>query len=302
MKSTEETNILEQIASNPALFALVLEGTKNPRERYICNLILKSIDIRARRNDPWEYKSLIEYGEEEFVRGGSFRAMYGMDGDHPRAWHGQAAKALAQEVTRSLIYEDDEGLVVYVFDDSKYRPARRGDAPYDFVKQLSTDGNLWDIAIDKPPSWSQELFVCKHNLEAYACAWYDSVELSDPLYAAKKKVRRESVWLETLRREGVEPFVNLVIPTPDTWSSMFVAPPATVDHYIDPSDLPEELSIANIAYRAVSNGYGDPAATFRNRLIAYLETECQLLPEAVQRISTVANPDKSTGRKKREKE
>jgi hypothetical protein len=67
----------------------------------------------------------------------------------------------------------------------------------------------------------------------------------------------------------------------------------------DPSDLPYELGIGNIAFSAVRNGYGDSSATFKNRLIAYLEKEFQLSPEAVHRIATVANPDKAPGRKRR---
>ena len=68
---------------------------------------------------------------------------------------------------------------------------------------------------------------------------------------------------------------------------------------IDPADLPEELHAANIAFRAVTNGHGDPSATFRNRLIGYLETNfLGLSNDAVRRIATVANPDKTTGRPK----
>jgi hypothetical protein len=75
------------------------------------------------------------------------------------------------------------------------------------------------------------------------------------------------------------------------------------DQDIDPADLPVELDAANMAYRAVLNGYGDKSETFKNRLIDYLKGHyTDLKPEAVQRIATVANPDKSAGRKKRDKE
>lgn len=68
---------------------------------------------------------------------------------------------------------------------------------------------------------------------------------------------------------------------------------------VDPSDLPNELQAANIAYRAVLNGYGASSATFRNRLIEFLNKNNPDLPqEAVERIATVANPDKQRGRKK----
>lgn len=69
---------------------------------------------------------------------------------------------------------------------------------------------------------------------------------------------------------------------------------------IDPSDMPEELQAANIAYRAVLNGYGQPGETFRNRLVAYLGERFRFSDEAVKRIATVANADKTVGRKRRE--
>lgn len=68
---------------------------------------------------------------------------------------------------------------------------------------------------------------------------------------------------------------------------------------VDPLDLPEELDAANMAFRAVLNGCGDRSATFKKRLIDYLEENFTALNnEAVQRIATVANPDKGRGRKK----
>jgi hypothetical protein len=72
---------------------------------------------------------------------------------------------------------------------------------------------------------------------------------------------------------------------------------------IDPADLPEELQIANIAFRAVLNGYGAPGERFKKRLRAYLEEHYSMLSgEAMERIATVANPDKTPGRVKAELE
>ena len=77
------------------------------------------------------------------------------------------------------------------------------------------------------------------------------------------------------------------------------APEQVAEFNIDPADFPEELHAANIAFRAITNGHGNPNATFRNRLISYLETSFpNLNNETVQRIATVANPDKGRGRKK----
>lgn len=69
---------------------------------------------------------------------------------------------------------------------------------------------------------------------------------------------------------------------------------------LDPSDYPEELDAANMAFRAIKNGQGKPTDTPRKRITAYLkENYPHFKTEAIQRIATVANPDKSTGRKNR---
>lgn len=71
-----------------------------------------------------------------------------------------------------------------------------------------------------------------------------------------------------------------------------------IDAAIDPSDLPSELDAANMAFRAVTKGYGDPSETPRNRLVQYLKKHHKDFTSAqVDRIATVANPDKTTGRK-----
>ena len=87
-----------------------------------------------------------------------------------------------------------------------------------------------------------------------------------------------------LGADDVAPFTPTVLPEDDT-------------------DLPDELDIANIAYRMVKNGYGGEAMksmTFKNRLIACLTERWENLDQSViDRIATVANPDKNRGRPKK---
>ena len=67
----------------------------------------------------------------------------------------------------------------------------------------------------------------------------------------------------------------------------------------EPEELPEELDAANIAFRAVRNGYGEKSATFRNRLIDFLKKNyVNFKNDTVYRVASVANPDKGRGRKK----
>jgi hypothetical protein len=75
------------------------------------------------------------------------------------------------------------------------------------------------------------------------------------------------------------------------------------DDGTDPSDLPVELDAANMAFRAVTNGFGNKSTTFKKRLVEYLTANYgDFKLEQIERIATVANPDKSPGRKKNNQE
>ena len=115
-----------------------------------------------------------------------------------------------------------------------------------------------------------------------------------------QKFNRYSIvdWLADVGFKSVCQF-DLRQPIADGVMVEIIVSKETMKTDIEPADLPEELHAANIAFRAVTNGHGDPSATFRNRLIGYLETNfLGLSDDAVKRIATVANPDKKPGRQK----
>lgn len=74
------------------------------------------------------------------------------------------------------------------------------------------------------------------------------------------------------------------------------------DAEIDPADTPAELDAANVAFRAVTNGYGDQSKKPRIRLIEFLKKNYpDFGHEATERIATVANPVKTPGAMKRDR-
>lgn len=69
---------------------------------------------------------------------------------------------------------------------------------------------------------------------------------------------------------------------------------------VEPDGMPDELWIANTAFRAVSNGYRDDLSTPKKSLEKYLSEHYPALGvSSVGRIATMANPDKTPGRKPR---
>lgn len=224
MSKEEKTTILERVARNPGLLLKVMEGRKIKHESYIANLIFKSEEITSRREEAWEFKTLLDYGEEDFIRGGNIYLPLVNGVENLNMWHRSAAKSLAEQVCRSLIYENDEGLVLFVRDENQFRPATRSDASYAHVKRLAEDESLFDLAMDKPFSWSEELFVNKQKLRAYAHMWYDTSHASDEEHIERKRVRRETVWRETLRQMGREPFASSKVPDPTQWGEKLMEP------------------------------------------------------------------------------
>ena len=110
-------------------------------------------------------------------------------------------------------------------------------------------------------------------------------------FSVQKFSRHEvSAWLQAIGEKSAYQF--------NSEHTLLHAAEAQPDMELDPSDYPEELDAANMAFRAIKNGEGNPKDTFRKRIVTYLEKNYpNFKPDAVQRIATVANPDKSTGRK-----
>ena len=119
-------------------------------------------------------------------------------------------------------------------------------------------------------------------------------------------IRRTPTWFDWATDKGL---LNLELESPGSDSDSLQSTknyksfqiPVCLE--IDPSERPEQLDIANIAFRMVMNGFGDPSKTFKQRLIEYLKNNYpHLTSESINQISTVANPNKGPGRRKQHKE
>lgn len=108
-------------------------------------------------------------------------------------------------------------------------------------------------------------------------------------FFSRKEIQR---WLDALGMTSVYQFDQ-------NGSGGITAAKEALD--IDPTDLPEELDAANVAYRVVSHRFDIKTGTFRNKVKDYVKNNYpHLKHDAVERIATVANPDKTRGRKTRE--
>lgn len=162
----------------------------------LVRLILNSDEIARRAAAPWEYKSLAEYGEDQFITNSD-----PWWASSKERWIRDAIGEFSQRIVENLWYHE-EGLLFFVKSGGAYRLAAAGDAPYDFVCRLISDDSVGDLTFDSPPSWAQELFIQRANLEAYQLVWNYDGKLSSPQHHESKRVRREAVLRETEARGG----------------------------------------------------------------------------------------------------
>lgn len=151
-----------------------------------------------------------------------------------------------------------------------------GVAPIDMLQSVDMTRELSATDLSDGRRCNFYVWLCDENLSGFD--------------AQRFSIKETARWLDVIGQPSMYSFNGMLTPP---------ATKAVLPKEIDPSDLPDELDCANLAYRAVKNGYGDQSKTLKNRTVEYLEnTYPNLKPEAVQRIATVANPDRSRGRKR----
>ncbi|MFL9987671.1 hypothetical protein [Paraburkholderia sediminicola] len=204
MAEKEKTTILERLAEDGFPIEVITEAIDRRYTKYIAELILSSEKIVARAGLPWEYKTLQEMGEEDFVfHSSTFWAFtYDSSSKKPNVdgWHKGAVKEIADCVWRNLIYEED-GLQLYLKNpDGIYRQAQAGDNSYDFVHQLAADDGLDTLTYYAPPTWWTDLYIGHANYEAYDLVFSSCPSTNDPRYPWFKKEKAAIVHRETAIR------------------------------------------------------------------------------------------------------
>lgn len=199
MRTKTHSHVLAKILDQDKFpFSLLYQASEKGHFAPLAKLVLASEQVAARSLLPWEYKSLAEYGEEDFIVNGDWSWVW-----PDKAWQRDAMIAFSTRITSNLWYHD-EGLLFYVPDGDGYRLARKGDAAYDFICRLIEDESVGDLTFCSAPSWAQELFIGRANLESYRIMWGYQGDLSDPLHEQAKSMRRDAVYRETLRRGCTE--------------------------------------------------------------------------------------------------
>ena len=254
---------------------------------YIANLIMRSGEVAMRSMISWEFKSVLEFIEEQFVlREGEWYLGVKEKDFEARDWYGHAIKGFSRWLLDVLLFEAD-GLQLYV-KDGKFREARPGDAVYEFVRRLRDDGGFDSVTYSAPPAWASELYLGISNYEAYRLAYHQTPVTSSPEYGWFKRektamIRRETAYRMALRSSAEPPHpVELKARFQDS-TNPFFAP---------------ELDVAVAAWEAVtSSGTSSPeGVAAKTAILNWLLDAYPSLPKDTRdRIATVANWNKRGG-------
>ncbi|OIQ65842.1 hypothetical protein GALL_525960 [mine drainage metagenome] len=159
------------------------------------------------------------------------------------------------------------------------------------------------VFVKRPDGAFFEIQTSSKPLVEIECApgYYDSKDFHSVVTLPKKRVFviRSNAILDFIKYVNEESSIaEKIIDSSEIDTQL-----STEESKFDPLDFPEELDAARMAFVVVKSGNGGTGTTFRNKLIDYLKKNYPNLgKDAVSRIATVANPDKTRGRKKFDKE
>lgn len=192
MKTSADASLLAKIRKQFPRFAEKLPHTES-YFRPLAKLVLDSDRIFERRNDSWKYKSLADFGTENFIQNASF---FGTT-------ENEIFETLAIEYAQSLyswLYYHEEGLCFFEGRSSgEFRLIEEGNADLDFALRLAREGLIPSKCVEAP-EWMDRLFLYKPNVDAYKIFWFAEESARDDVLQAR---RRELRRLAVLRESGL---------------------------------------------------------------------------------------------------
>jgi hypothetical protein len=188
------------IDSGVPLYVLRKEAAEGGYLAPLAKLILDCEKTIERALEPWEFKSLAEYGEETFCSSGEG---FTIEKDEWSKWGEIAESNFSFHVCAPLVsHLCATGLILYVQDErGSCRPAAAGDAAYDAILRIQNElveQKALVYRFSTAPQWAHELFINRINKRVHLHIWSepdDGIPLPDEYLRAKA----EAVRYETLR-------------------------------------------------------------------------------------------------------
>jgi hypothetical protein len=156
----------------------------------LVDLIRKSPAICEMAKQPWEFKSLAQYGSEQFSAS-TIDIWYEPNPDG-RSLKGDISikKAIHvfSEAICNMVGWVDHGLRLFVKEGSRYRVATMDDEDYKFVVRLDKEEHaLFDLRFRSPPQWAHNLYLNSRALQVWEWFCSDYNDHDENLLRARKE-------------------------------------------------------------------------------------------------------------------
>lgn len=243
---------------------------------YLSELLL-SVRVTPREEElDWEFKSIEGLARQSLI---STAAWLPQAYEGPRDFRHlmrSAARRFANEINMWALFAD-EGLPLYALDDDGFQLAGSDDPNRQFLFLSAGQGHILDESCNTAPPWASYLYVNRDAMLIHDLMWGEE----SPGSGSEARLARVEATQLLMAARGVHGFAKNSV--------------ASNDHKCDDPKWPEELDIATIAWETARSQC--PAGVRPGKFIRdWLSLERpHLSAEAINRIATVANWDKSPG-------
>lgn len=158
--------------------------------RYLADLISRSPLIEQESNKAWDYRSIVELAERDFIF--SRRWVHSSERSlKPDIIFKSAAYAFANNVN-TYAYYVNEGLPLYVkTSNDELRIADNTNQHWQFLTLLLKEGGYFPESLYEPPNWTRELYIKRNDLRVFGYFYFERFTLpngeEDPDFITEKK-------------------------------------------------------------------------------------------------------------------
>jgi hypothetical protein len=276
VKGNAVAEIKEPVLVQLLKLGVDIDSLDKPRnyDKPLVDLIRKSPAICEMAKQPWEFKSLAQYGSEQFCES-PITGWY----EPNLAWRSlkgdisiQGAIKVFSESVCEMVGWVDRGLRLFVKEGSGYRVATMDDEDYKFVVRLSNEENgQFDLRFRSPPQWAHNLYLNSRALQVWEWFCSDYNDHDENLLRARKDAiarilddEMEESTEKTTRPESTRKTENLL----RTVASI------AIDAYGYDPELPKSNAPQDIAEALAKSGHSIDPKTIRS----WLKEGVTLLP------------------------
>ena len=226
--SQERTSVLKRLLEL-GISQSQLKTLAGEYDEFILKLILESDKTVKAMDDPWKYKSLAQWGAEEFSREKVFWATLVHGRPHTNLLI-EAKKHYSYKIAYLALYIED-GLALYTkTSGGEFVESDEQNEDWKFLNHMIAEHGSGLLHFHTPPRWAQNLYINREDFEIFKCFFFEpDIEDTESLERTRQikrnaiKASREGLFDE----EGINAIPTVLSAKPGgekrkiTWGAFF---------------------------------------------------------------------------------